>query len=197
MSAVRQLHSKSDSGTIGVDQELFEVVKERSYRRGRFTLSSGAISDHYFDLKTTMMSPHGNWLAAEAFLNRISIAGIELIGGLEMGAVPIIGAVAALSYKEERPVGTFFVRKRSKEHGTQKLVEGLTEGETLRGKRLWIVDDVATKGGSIMQAVDAVRSEGAIVDTALVLLDREEGAEAFLQERGVRLTSVLRASQFL
>ena len=197
MSAVRPLDSTTDSDGLGVDDELFEIIKARSFRRGRFILSSGAESDHYFDLKPTMMSPRGAAVAAEAFLNRIEAAEVEFVGGLEMGAVPIIGAAAAMSCLQGRPIQTFFVRKKLKEHGTQKLIEGLTLEESLAGKRVLVVDDVATKGGAIMQAVEAVRAEGGIVDTALVLLDREEGAEAFLKEQGIRLTSVLRSSRLL
>ncbi len=197
MSAVRQLRNTTDSGSFGVDQELFEIVKERSFRRGHFVLSSGMESDHYFDLKPTMMCARGASIAAEAFLNRINEAHVDFVGGLEMGAIPLIGAAAAVSFREGRPIQTFFVRKAPKPHGTQKLVEGLAPDESLNGKRVLVVDDVATRGGSMMKAIEAVRAEGAIVDAALVLLDREEGAEAFLRERGIRLTSVLRASQFL
>jgi orotate phosphoribosyltransferase len=196
MSAVHQLRSNSDSGTSQVDEELFEIVKERSFRRGEFVLSSGTKSNHYFDLKATMMSARGAWLAAKAFLNHLP-ANLDFVGGLEMGAVPIIGGAAAISEAEGRPIQTFFVRKAPKEHGTQKLIEGLMLGDTLRGRTVLIVDDVATRGGSIMQAVNAVRKEGGVVDTALVLLDRQEAAEAYLREHGIRLTSVLCASQFL
>lgn len=197
MSAVRQLRDDFDSGTSDVDLQLLDIVKERSFRKGSYKLSSGAVSDHYFDLKATMMSPRGARLAAEAFLNRVRAAGVDLFGGLEMGAVPILGAAAAVADLQQMKIQTFFVRKAAKGHGTQKTIEGLSDEETLNNKRVWVVDDVATKGGSLMQAVQAVRRAGAEVDTALVLLDREEGAEAYLNERGIRLVAVLRASQFV
>ena len=123
--------------------------------------------------------------------------GAEYLGGLALGAVPLIGGVAVLGHLEKRPVKTLFVRKAAKEHGTKEQVEGLAPDDSLAGKRVLVVDDVATKGGSIMQAVGAVRQAGAVVDTALVLVDREEGASQLLQQNGVRLTSVLRASDFL
>ncbi len=195
--ALAQLQPMSQLDDSGEDQELFEIIKERSFRRGTFKLFSGAISDHYFDMKPTMMSPRGNTLAAEAFLRRVKGSGVDYIGGLEMGAVPIIGGAAVLANLNGHPIGTFFVRKEAKGHGTKKLVEGLTENETLRGKRVCVVDDVATTGISLMKAVKAARDEGAHVETALVLVDREEGGEALLRENGVTLESVFRWRDFM
>ncbi len=194
---VARLQPAATLGDAQGDDALFELIKARSFRRGHFVLSSGLTSDHYFDLKPTMMSPTGAALSAKAFLDRALAGGAEYIGGLEMGAVPIIGAVAALSAVGNRPLQTFFVRKAPKGHGTQKLIEGLTDEESLAGKRVWVVDDVATKGGSLMQAIEAARDQGGVVDSALVLLDREQGAEALLKDHGVRLMSVFRAGRFL
>jgi orotate phosphoribosyltransferase len=195
--ALAQRQPAAATSELGEDGELFEFIRLRSFRTGDFTLSSGVKSDHYFDLKPTMMSSHGNTLAAEAFLRHIAGTGVDYVGGLEMGAVPIVGGLAVLAHLRGVPISTFFVRKAPKGHGTKKLIEGLTDEETLGGKRVLVVDDVATKGHSLMQAVSAVREQGAVVDTALVLLDREEGAEALLRGHGVRLVSVFRGHQFL
>jgi len=194
--AVARLQPATSTDDTGGDEDLFAVIKARSFRKGHHILSSGDVSDHYFDLKTTMMSPRGATLWAEAFLRRVEPA-VDYIGGLEMGAVPIVGSIAVLADLRRLPLRTFFVRKKAKGHGTEKLIEGLTTDETLQGKRVWVVDDVATKGASLMQAVDAVRGEGAAVDTALVLLDREEGAEELLRQNGVRLVSIFRGREFL
>jgi orotate phosphoribosyltransferase len=179
-----------------IDSRLLEVIRSRSFRRGHFRLSSGAESNFYFNLKPTMMSPEGAHLAARVLLARIWEEKAEYVGGLEMGAVPIIGAVAALSHAEGRPVRTFFVRKRQKEHGTMDVVEGLASDESLHGARVMIVDDVATSGGSILKAAEAARAAGAVVESALVIVDRQEGAAEALQKAGIRLLSVLRASDF-
>jgi len=178
-------------------QALIEVIKERSYRRGKFKLASGAESEFYFNLKPTMMAPNGAYLSAEALLKRIRGENVDYIGGLEMGAVPVIACVAALSHQDGGPVNTFFVRKKAKDHGTQDLVEGLAPGESLSGKRVMIVDDVATSGGSIIKAADVARAAGAIVETALVIVDREEGATEALAAAGIRLLSALKKSDFL
>jgi len=181
----------------GWHTSLFEIIKERSFRRGRFTLASGAESDLYFNLKPTMMDPLGAFLAAKALGEVIHTENVDYVGGLEMGAVPIIGALAAISAAEGRPIRTFFVRKAPKAHGTMEAIEGLAPGESLKGKRVLVLDDVATSGGSIMKAVDAARGAEATVDVALVLVDRNEGAGERLAGEGVRLRSIFQAQRFL
>ena len=180
----------------GDEAELLELIKRRSFRRGTFTLSSGRESNLYFNLKPTMMSPRGARLCAAAFLSRIREENLDYVGGLEMGAVPVIGSLAAISDMEGRPVQTFFVRKAQKTHGTRELIEGLGPEESLRGKRVLILDDVATTGNAILQAAAAARESGAIVDSALVLIDREEGAAKILEADGIRLRCVFAASNF-
>jgi len=180
----------------GERAELFAIIAERSFRRGLFKLSSGIESNLYFNLKPAMMHPRGAYLSARSFLDILHREGAEYVGGLEMGAVPILGAVAAIGEIEGRPVGTFFVRKQPKAHGTRDLVEGLGPNETLDGRKVVVADDVATSGASIYRAIETARAAGALVQAALVLVNREEGAAEFLAEHGVRLLSVFRASQF-
>src|SRR5579862_786088 len=133
----------------GEEAELLDLIRHRSFRQGRFTLSSGRESNLYFNLKPTMMHPRGAYLCARALLSRIRAEQPDYVGGLEMGAVPVIGAIAALSAAEQNPVHTFFVRKAVKAHGTREAIEGLGPGESLAGTRILIVDDVATTGNAI------------------------------------------------
>ena len=177
--------------------ELFHIIATRSFRRGQFTLSSGAQSEMYFNLKPTMMHPRGGHLAAAALLSIVRDEDASWVGGLEMGAVPVIASLAALSDVEGDPVHTFFVRKKPKSHGTMELIEGLGPDETLAGQRVLIVDDVATSGSSILEAARAARSAGAKIESALVLIDREEGARENLTRDGIRLLSVFRGPEFL
>jgi orotate phosphoribosyltransferase len=179
------------------ENELFELVRRRSFRRGHFILSSGAESEMYFNLKPTMLDPRGAYLCAAAFLKFIVAEKVTFAGGLEMGAVPMLGSLAALSEMQRHPVRTFFVRKKPKAHGTKELIEGLATDETLSGAQVMIVDDVATTGNSALQAAQVAREAGAIVDCALVLVDREEGAREMLAKEGIRLLSVLRGPEFL
>jgi len=179
------------------ERELFRLIAARSFRRGQFVLSSGARSEMYFNLKPTMLHPRGAWLCAAAFLKRIGPERVRFAGGLEMGAVPMLGSLAALSEMQGAPIATFFVRKKPKAHGTKELLEGLGPEETLSGARVMIVDDVATTGNSVLEAARVAREAGAVVDCALVLVDREEGAGETLVTHGIRLISVFRGPEFL
>jgi len=179
----------------GEESELLEMIKQRSRRLGKFTLASGRESDLYLNLKPTMMDPRGARLCAEAFLARIP-AGVDYVGGIEMGAVPVTAAMAAISDVHGKPVRTFFVRKAVKDHGTRQLVEGLAEGETIAGKKVLVTDDVATTAGSVLQAVEAARAAGAIVTDALVIVDRQEGGTENLAAYGVTLHSVFVGDDF-
>lgn len=191
MAAVAKLER-----TRGDDEsELKAIIRERSIRIGKFTLASGRESDLYLNLKPTMMDPRGARLCAEAFLARVP-PGTEYVGGLEMGAVPVISALAAVSDIAGKPVRTFFVRKSAKDHGTREVVEGLKGDESLAGKRCLMVDDVATTGGSVLQSIEVARSLGAIVEDAMVIVDRQEGGTENLAAVGVKLHSVFVGDDF-
>jgi orotate phosphoribosyltransferase len=179
----------------GGESELLEMIRTRSMRLGKFTLASGRESDLYLNLKPTMMDPRGARLCAEAFLARVP-PGTDYVGGLEMGAVPVIAALAAVSDIAGRPVKTFFVRKSAKDHGTKEVVEGLATGESLAGRRLLLVDDVATTGGSVIKAIEAARAAGGVVEDALVIVDRQEGGTEALAAIGVKLASVFVGDDF-
>jgi len=183
--------------TRNVKDQLISIIKRRSFSTGKETkLASGRSSNFYFNMKPTMMDPEGAWLISELILGAIEGMGIDYVGGLEMGAVPIASSVTAISFERENPVGAFFIRKKTKEHGTQKLIEGLTEEESLDGKTVVIVEDVTTTGGSSLLAVEAVRKEGAKVACVLTIVDRQEGAFETFHSAGVAFTALLRASDF-
>jgi orotate phosphoribosyltransferase len=179
------------------ERRLLGLIRERSFAHGDFTLSSGKKSSLYFNMKPTMMAPEGGYLSARALQRHIQSLRPDYVGGLEMGAVPIIAALAALSFAGGNSLKTFFVRKKPKEHGTKLLVEGLAPGETLQGARVVIVDDVTTSGMSVLKAVEAAREAGADVEAAISMVDREEGARELLAQNGVRLSSIFRARDFL
>ena len=132
---------------------LAEIIRKRSFGRGEITLASGRKSDFYFNLKPTMLDPEGAALLAELTYEALKDDNLDFVGGLEMGAVPLAGAIAQLSWIKGHPIAAFFVRKKPKEHGARLAVEGLAKGETLQGKRIVIVEDVTTTGGSALKAV--------------------------------------------
>ncbi len=107
-----------------------ELIKLRSFQEGpEFKLASGKTSTFYFNMKPTMLDSEGAYLIASLILDQLEGVEADLIGGLEMGAVPIASSVAAVAFTQARKLPAFFVRKQAKEHGTQSLVEGLAKGE--------------------------------------------------------------------
>lgn len=185
----------SDAGGDGRRERLIKIVAAKSLIHGRpMQLVSGATSSFYFDMKPTIFDPEALNLIAELMLEAIGDAPVDLVGGLEMGAVPIAAAVCQKSFPE-KPIRGFFVRKQPKDHGTKRLVEGLGDSD-LAGLRAVIVEDVTTTGGSSMKAVKALRDEGVVVDTMLTIVDREEGAEANVAKEGLKLVPLLTASDF-
>ncbi len=176
---------------------LAEIIRARSFGRGEITLASGRKSNFYFNLKPTMLDAEGAALLAELTLDALSGERFDYIGGLEMGAVPVAGAIAQLSFRKGKPVSAFFVRKKPKEHGAKLTIEGLAPGESLKGKRVVVVEDVTTTGGSAMKAVEAVRDAGGEIALVFTMIDREEGAAETFKAAGLVFRSLYRASEFL
>ena len=176
---------------------LADIIRTRSFGRGEITLASGRKSDFYFNLKPTMLDPEGAALLAELSLDALKDDKIDFIGGLEMGAVPIAGAIAQLSWLKGHPIAAFFVRKKPKEHGARLAVEGLAKGESLSGKRIVIVEDVTTTGGSAIKAVDAVRDAGGEVVLVFTMVDRDEGATEAFTAAGIPFRALYKAGEFL
>ena len=113
---------------------LAEIIRKRSFGRGEITLASGRKSDFYFNLKPTMLDPEGATLLAELTYEALKDDNLDYVGGLEMGAVPLAGAIAQLSWIKGHPIAAFFVRKKPKEHGARLAVEGLRQGREPAGK---------------------------------------------------------------
>jgi len=149
-------------------QELLRLLAHKSFRLGEFQLSSGGTSDYYIDCRTTTLDARGAQLAGQVFLDEMRGQGwhADAIGGLTMGADPIVVAVAVTS-------GTlpgFLVRKAEKQHGTGQRIEGFRE----KGARVVIVDDVCTTGSSTVQAIESAREFGFKVVGAMCLVERED-----------------------
>src|SRR6202158_745044 len=175
---------------------LAEIIRKRSFGRGEITLASGRKSDFYFNLKPTMLDPEGAALFAELTFEALKDEPLDYVGGLEMGAVPLAGAIAQLSWIKGHPIAAFFVRKRPKEHGARLAVEGLAKGESLKGKRVVIVEDVTTTGGSALKAVEAVRDAGGEIALVFTMVDRDEGASETFAQAGLGFRSLYRPDYF-
>ncbi len=133
--------------------QLKEILRRKSVRFGTFTLASGETSDVYVDCKLTACSPKAMPLIGRAFLRKLRSRGWlpEAVGGLTLGADPIAFAIARESLSMEQPINAFIVRKEPKKHGMQRYIEGLDRTE---GRRVVIIDDVCSKGGSTAQAIE-------------------------------------------
>jgi orotate phosphoribosyltransferase len=177
--------------------ELFELIRTRSFGRGRILLASGRESDYYIDMRPTTVHPAGATCVGELIVDALEGLAVDFVGGLEMGAVPIATAAAIASHRRGRHIGAFFVRKKPKDHGAKKLIEGLPKGETLKGKSVVVVEDVTTTGGSAMQAVAALREEGANIVLVLTIVDRLEGAAENFAAEGLRFRALYTADEFL
>src|SRR3977135_763691 len=194
-STAPMLHPLSEIGAARA--RLRDIIHRRSFRSGGVKLASGRVSHFYFNLKPTMLDAEGAALLAQLTLDALAGERIDYVGGLEMGAVPIAGAVAQLSFMTGAPMQAFFVRKKPKEHGARLSVEGLMPGETLRGKRVVIVEDVTPTGAPAMKAVEAARDAGAEIAFVLTIVDREEGATEAFAAQALDFRAIYRASEFL
>lgn len=152
--------------------QLLALLAINSFRLGDFTLSSGLKSDYYIDCRTTTLHARGAELTGHVFYDLIREQGWrpQTIGGLTMGADPIVVAVAVISSQAGTPIHGFLVRKSEKAHGMGRRVEGFQE----KGASVVIVDDVCTTGGSTIQAIEAAREFGFQIAGAVCLVERLE-----------------------
>lgn len=176
---------------------LIELIKLRSFQEGpEFKLASGKTSTFYFNMKPTMLDSEGAYLVASLILDQLEGTDADLIGGLEMGAVPIASSVAAVAFTEGRKLPAFFVRKQAKEHGTQSLVEGLAKGESMSGRKVVIVEDVTTTGGSALKAAEALKAAGAEIVRVITIVDRLDGAAEAFAAAGLEFQPLLTLADF-
>jgi len=177
--------------------ELFELIRTRSFGRGKIMLTSGRESDFYFDLRPTTIHPAGATAVGELICDVLEGSNAEFVGGMEAGAIAVATSVAIASHRRGGKLQAFFVRKKVKDHGAKKLVEGLPKGETLRGRNVVVVEDVTTTGGSALQAVAALREEGANIVLVLTIVDRLEGAQETFAAEKLPFRALYTADEFL
>ena len=155
---------------------------------GEFTLVSGKTSNYYFDSKLLTMDPDGARAVGGYFVNKLRFADAQAVGGMAVGAIPLVSAVTAIGSAEGYGMPSFYVRKEPKSHGTQNLIEGKFPDDP--NAPVAIMDDVVTAGGSILQAIDAVETRGNPITEVMCILDRNEGGRERLQARGYELKAM-------
>lgn len=167
-------------------QRLKQLILEKAVKKGEFVLASGQKSDYYINGKLVSLDSEGLALIAEFFLDEIEGENIEAVGGMTIGADPIIGAILTLADQRGLKLDGFLVRKRPKGHGTR----GQVEGPVREGARVAMIEDVSTTGGSSRKAIDAVKGLNCEIVKVITLVDRQQGAKENFAEWGYRFVSI-------
>ncbi len=169
-------------------EELKAQIKERAFKKGEFILASGKKSNYYINIKSAYTRPEVLRNIAKAMAEELSGLNYDLLAGVAVGAVPIVAAVAL---EVNKPF--LIVRKEKKGYGTNLGVEG----EFSSGERVVILEDVTTTGGSVLKAVRELRAQGLECTTAIVVVDREEGAIENLKKEKVELIPLIKVSELM
>lgn len=167
--------------------DLVKLLASLSYRKGTFRLASGRESDFYVDVKQTVMRAEGAKAIGELLCDRLQAHGIALVGGMAVGAVPLVSVALAAAAARDYALDGFFVRKEVKEHGTAQKLDGRFRPDL----RIALVEDVVTTGASTLAAIDAVENSGGKVVLVVTVVDREENdGAAALAARGAVVESL-------
>lgn len=172
---------------------LLELIKEKALVIGKVRLSSGKESDYYLDERVVTLSAEGAYLTALIMLDMLKDVEVDAIGGMTVAADPIAGAVAAISYVQNRPINGFIVRKEPKGHGMGKQVEG----PITKGLKVVIIDGTMTTGASILKAIEAVEKEGCHLVKVILLIDRLEGGREAIESKGYDYAAIFTREDLL
>lgn len=174
--------------------ELLDILKKEAFFKGKFILSSGKESNFYLDARLVTLSAPGAYLTGRIILDMVKNDSITAIGGPTLGADPMVGAVASLSYQNQKPIPTFIIRKTPKAHGKNQQVEGpaLKEGDSVV-----IIDDVATTGKAFVESIEVLQKMQVKIKKAICIIDRGEGAREALAKYNVPLHPIFTIDQFL
>ncbi len=171
---------------------LIELFRERALKFGDFTLVSGKKATYYLDGKQITLHSRGLQLVSEGLLELLEKEEIDAVGGMSIGADPIVAGVLSAAAAKGSDLLGFLVRKESKGHGTNKFVEGPVEP----GMKVAIVEDVVTTGGSSLLAIERVEEFGCEVKQMLTIIDRMEGGAANFEKNGYKMQSLLTIEDF-
>ncbi len=176
---------------------LKELLLEKSYREGTFTLTSGRTSDFYVDGKQTTLSAEGAYLCGRLLYRLIKDHQEKItgVGGMTLGADPLVTAVSIVSYLEKDPIPAFIVRKESKGHGTDNFIEG--KNNLQAGALVAVVEDVVTTGGTLVKVIERVENDGFRVALVATIVDRQEGGGEALAAHGYPLVSIFTRAQLM
>jgi orotate phosphoribosyltransferase len=176
-------------------ERLHSILREKSVERGDFILASGKRSTIYFDGKQTTLHPEGSYLIGKILFAMLKDSKVEAVGGMTLGADPIVTSIALTSFVEGKPLPAFIIRKEPKKHGKGLWIEG--KGNLAEGSPVAIIEDVVTTGKTTLEAISRAREEGLRVVKVLAVVDREEGGREALAKEGFELEAIFRRSELL
>ena len=167
-------------------EELLELLKNYAYKKGEFKLSSGKTSEHYVNCKPVTLTGRGLTLSSLLLLKEVETS---YVGGLTLGADPLVSGVALVSALDSRMINGLIVRKEAKGHGTKAYIEGL---QPPQGTKITVLEDVITTGGSAIKAATRLRDAGYVVERVVAIVDRQEDKEAdeFMESVNLELRSL-------
>ncbi|MCX7858358.1 MAG: orotate phosphoribosyltransferase [Deltaproteobacteria bacterium] len=170
-------------------KRLLKILKALSYEEGEFTLKSGKKSNFYIDARETTLNPEGMYLTGLILYEEVKkIAGVSAVGGVSVGADPLVCATVLYSYTKGDPIKGFFIRKEPKGHGRNLWLEG---GKNLeKGEAVVILEDVVTTGGSSLRAIEIAEKEDLSIKGVIALIDREEGGREAIEGKGYFFNSI-------
>ena len=179
--------------TKDLKDRLYRLIKDKAYHEGEIKLASGKTSHYYIDARAVTLESEGAFLVGRIVFEMVKNLKVAAVGGPTLGADPIVGALAAISFENKKPVNTFLIRKTPKSHGRMLQIEGpVLEA----GDEVVLIDDVATTGGSLIDSIAILKKMNVAVKKAIVIVDREEGARENLVKEGCELVSIFKASEF-
>lgn len=182
----QKLKSELDLGNAR--KRLLSIILKNGFERGVFRLTSGKLGAYYIDCRKVSLHPEGASLIGTLLLNELQDFEVNAIGGLTLGADPVVTSVAIASFQQsQNPINAFIVRKQAKEHGKNQGIEG---PDLQQNAKVAIVDDVITTGGSAIQAAKRVEAAGAQVECILSIVDRLEGGREAMEDLGYKVKSL-------
>ncbi len=178
-------------------QRLKELLLEKSYRKGKFRLTSGKESDFYIDGKQTTLSAEGAYLCGKLMFDIIQNQpdSVQAVGGMTLGADPLVTAVSIVSFLEKSPIPAFIVRKESKGHGTEANIEGMKNIPDRA--RVALLEDVVTTGGTLLKVIERIEAQGFEVGVIVTVVERQEGGAEILADKGYKLESIFTRQELL
>ncbi len=181
------MHSKDD-----VRKNLLLMMKDLCYKKGEFKLSSGKTSEHYINCKPVTLSSWGLSLVCPLMVEHLE-EDTKSVGGLTLGADPLVAGVALAALLQEKPIDAMIVRKEPKGHGTGAWIEGPVKPA---GSKITVLEDVITTGGSVLKAVEKLRDAGYTVQRVVSIVDRKEHDPFTFLDAGLELVSLFTIEDF-